>query len=341
MRTKYFMPVLAAVAFLSAGINQARAQVSIALVDIGNAGNAPDKPAWGAYGAVSYDYSIGKYDVTVGQYTAFLNVVAASDPYGLYKESMGTDEKVTGITRTGTSGSYVYAARGDANTPITYVTWFDAARFSNWLANGQGNSTTENGAYTLNGATSGTNCTKNAVNPNTEQAPTFWIPSINEWYKAAYYDPKKDGPELPGYWLYPTMSEAPPGNIWDNRTLPGQANYNSATGTQPYLTPVGTYIESASAYGTYDQGGNVWQWTDQVIDSNRVLRGGAWNSPASALASDYSYGSLPPSDFAIGFRVAGIPEPLEWQMLLVAGAVLLGWRYLLPFVKAKRNGRSG
>ena len=41
----------------------ANAAIMIDLVNVGNAGNAADTTG---YGAVSYDYGIGKYDVTVG-----------------------------------------------------------------------------------------------------------------------------------------------------------------------------------------------------------------------------------------------------------------------------------
>ena len=62
----------------------ARGQITIDTVPIGNPGNANDPTTGNLYGGVAYNYSIGKYDVTVGQYTAFLNAVAATDTYGLY-----------------------------------------------------------------------------------------------------------------------------------------------------------------------------------------------------------------------------------------------------------------
>ena len=132
--------------------------VTIDWVPVGNAGNANDPATGNLYGGVAYNYSIDKYDVTVGQYTDFLNAVAATDTYGLYNTSMATDLNVAGIARSGSSGSYTYSVIGSsANLPITYVSWGDAARFANWLQNGQPTGargrrdTTETGAYTLNG----------------------------------------------------------------------------------------------------------------------------------------------------------------------------------------------
>lgn len=135
---------------------------------------------------------------------------------------MGTDLNVAGISRSGSSGSYEYAVMDNggssANRPITYVSWFDAARFSNWMANGQptgaqGNATTENGAYTLNGATSGVSFTKNTTNPNTGGTVNWWIPSEDEWYKAAYYDPTPGAGGGDNYWRYPPQSDSVPGNV--------------------------------------------------------------------------------------------------------------------------------
>jgi formylglycine-generating enzyme len=136
-------------------------QVSISTIPVGNPGNASD-PAT-RFGAVGYSYRIAKFDVTIGQYTAFLNAVARSDPHGLYNKKMATDLLVAGVSRSGKSGRFSYAAippggavqtsaASTENRPITYVSWFDAARFANWMANGQPSGrqtarTTENGAY--------------------------------------------------------------------------------------------------------------------------------------------------------------------------------------------------
>jgi formylglycine-generating enzyme len=224
------------------------AQMVIQTVLVGNPGNAPDPHVdfdgnSNRYGSVGYRYRIGKYDVTIAQYCRFLNAVAKSDAYGLYNPRMGTDLNVAGIRRSGVAGSRSYAVmdnggRSSANLPITYVSWFDAARFANWMSNGQptglqGVKTTENGAYALLGKTSGI-VRKNAINPNTAAVPTWWIPSENEWYKAAYH--KNDG--VTGhYWLYATRSNTLPANTG----LSG-ANYDSSGYTNEsaiYLTDVG------------------------------------------------------------------------------------------------------
>ena len=226
------------------------APLTIPMVSVGNAGNTSNPSSTGI-GAVAYEYQIGKNEITIRQYATFLNAKAKSDLYGLYNENMGTDLNHAGIIRSGVSGSYKYTVvAGSGQKPITYVSWFDAARFCNWLHNGQGNKSTETGAYPLKGAMSG-------IIRKTKVAK-YWIPSQNEWYKAAYYDPTKDG--LGGYWRYATQADSLNGN---SVGVAGSANYfdgdyvgsgTSAVPTDNALSAVGSYgIVSESYYGTNDQ----------------------------------------------------------------------------------------
>ena len=306
---------------------QAQPLLTIDTVTVGDAGNAADTTT---YGAVAYDFNIGKYEVTIGQYTSFLNAVAATDTYSLYNASMATDLNVAGISRSGASGSYTYAVvnnGGDSsNRPITYVSWFDAARFANWMNNGATNgASTETGAYTLNGATSGVNFTKNA-------GATWWIPSEDEWYKAAYY---KGGGTNAGYWLYPTQSDSAPGNNIGGAA--NQANYyagdyavtqsSTDSDTLNYLTDAGAFSNSDSAYDTFDQGGNVWEWNDAVIGSSRGLRGGSWIGNGYDLQSSDRASSDPSYEGGdVGFRVASVPEPSTAVLVLMGVGALYLWK---------------
>jgi formylglycine-generating enzyme required for sulfatase activity len=301
--------------------------VTIDYVAVGNAGNANDAATGGVYGAVSYAYNISKNETTIAQYAEFLNAVAKTDSYGLYSASM-TTSYINGISRSGVSGSFTYSVATDSgNKPITYVSWFDAARFCNWLQNGQQTGegaalTAETGAYTLSGATSGI-ITKN-VNA------TVWIPTESEWYKAAYYDPNKGGVGVGGYWAQATRSDTITTN---DIGVAGAVNYYDANGYAVYtgsgagtwvITDVGAYgLISASAYGTNDQAGNVWEWNDAVKASSlRGMRGGAWNINSQYyLPASTSQNYAPTYElFDVGFRVAGIPEPSALVLTMLFSA---------------------
>ena len=346
MKRSYLVAALFAVFTLNSSLQATL--ITIDWVTVGDPGNAADTTT---YGGVAYDYQIGKYDVTIGQYTAFLNAVAATDTYSLYNTSMATDLNMAGISRTGSSGSYTYSVinnGGDSsNRPITYVSWWDSARFSNWMANGQptgaqSSTTTENGAYNVNGVTSGSAPGRNTVNPNTSAAPTFYIPTENEWYKAAYYSPVKGGVGSPGYYAYATQSDTAPGNTIGSGA--NQANYyagdfavtqsSSYSASQNYLTDVGAFTNSESFYGTFDQSGNVYQWNDldglAASGSSRGLRGGDWDDgDAVNLSSSGRYMGAPSFEGNyVGFRLASpvaVPEPSTLVMGL-AGIACGGWQ---------------
>jgi formylglycine-generating enzyme required for sulfatase activity len=285
--------------------------MAMSMVTVGNPGNAADAgSSYPGYGAVSYSYQIGAYDVTGSQYTAFLNAVGSTDTYGLYNASMGTDTQAAQISRSGTAGTYTYAVlNSTGNRPISYVSWFDCARFSNWMSNGQPrgaqtSTTTENGTYNVNGATSGNVVAKNVTNPNTGLAPTYRIPLENEWYKAAYYSPNYGGTGVGGYYAFATQSNSAPGTTIGSSA--NQANYNSAIG---HTTDVGSFSGSGSFYGTFDQSGNVSQWNDLdgTAGSSRGLRGGRWNDGNSYyVSSSFRTDGDDPSyeNYFIGFRLA-------------------------------------
>jgi formylglycine-generating enzyme required for sulfatase activity len=319
----------------------ATAQITISKVDVGDPGN-PNDPATGR-GSVAGAYAIGTYEVTLAQYAAFLNAVAKTDTYGLWNANMNADLNVRGISRSGSSGSYTYTVQGDGSRPVTYVSWFDAARFANWLHNGQPTgaqnaSTTEQGAYTLNGAMTGVSITRNAN--------AIWaLPTENEWYKAAYYQPAGAGGDVDDYWLFPTRSNTMPNSRNGSASDPNSANfmfddgidngYNGGyavtqspiySSTQNYLTAAGAFSLASSYYGTYDQGGNVREWTEGVSLTSRIARGGAWNANSDNLRSLNRSVLQPYSEVeSIGFRVVFIPEP-SVGLIAVLGAGLLLWR---------------
>jgi len=302
--------------------------VNIETVPVSNPGNAGELSGAGAggygpdriCGAVGYTYNIGKYEVTAGQYCEFLNAVAATDTYSLYNESMWTSEYGCKIQRSGSSGSYTYSVAADwADRSVNFVSWGDAARFANWLHNGQRTgaqdlSTTEDGAYYLNGAT--TDAELLAVN---READWKWaITSEDEWYKAAYH--KNDG-VTGNYFDYSASSDALPSNDLIDPDPGNNATfyYDDYTIGSPYWrTEVGAHENSESPYGTFDQGGNVWEWNEAVIGSYRGRRAGSFDHSGYYLHASYRNGNYPTiEDYNRGFRVSEVPEPavLAWRSL--------------------------
>ncbi len=332
--------VLTALLLIAAADGAAAQWVDIELVSVGNVGNtgfeagddsiAPQRIC----GAVDYVYGIGKFEITAGQYTEFLNAVAAWDTYNLYNLTMSSyDLGGCQIQRTGDQGSYTYSVPPDwADRPVNFVSWGDAARFCNWLHNGRPTgsedlTTTEDGSYLLNGVMSPEGLLAVTRKPDA----TWVIPTEDEWTKAAYH--KNDG-ATGNYWQYPFMNGAYP-----NGRLPQPDPGNNATVSYwdeeyfafmgppigPYAhSVVGQHVNSLSPYGTFDQAGNVEEWTDTVEpDASwydgvcRILRGGDiysgedpwWIDPLYGPRSTVRIPEGPTGQWAnLGFRVAYLPS---------------------------------
>jgi len=327
---------------LSAGVAPAAV---ISTVPVGDAGNAPNEPYPGllphwSFGDVDHAYRIATYEVTNSQYAEFLNAKAKSDPLQLYDASM-TAQTIGGINRQGSAGNYSYSTKPNmGNKPVNFVTVYDAMRFSNWLHNGQGNGDTESGAYTLTGGA----IPVDPLNIVRNAGARWHLPSMDEWYKAAYYQPAAAGGDADNYWLYPTGTNNVPTQAFINSPTfdianpgPNVANYDSGVN---FVTTVGSAGPlSTSYYGTYDQGGNVSEWTDSIgfdgVSWNRL--GGNYNATDDNMMSTVEIALLGSnSNQTTGFRVASalvVPEPGT----LTLAAAGLGALAIASFKRARRS----
>jgi hypothetical protein len=168
------------------------------MVRVSDINNAADV---NGLGDISYAYYMSKYEITNNEYVEFLNAVAKTDTYELYSSSMSSSG-LGGISRSGSSGNYVYTVKENKNNkPVNSVTWYSCARYCNWLHNGKPTGSgaelsTENGSY---------NMTETYITRNNNAL--FFMLSEDEWHKGAYY---KGGSANAGYWLYATQSNTTP-----------------------------------------------------------------------------------------------------------------------------------
>ena len=299
-------------------------------VTIGDAGNVADttgspNPA----GAVSYEYQMGKYEVSEAMIDAYNAEFGTANSLVITKDTRGVDK------------------------PATSVSWNEAARFVNWLNTSQGFQAAYK--FTTGGVNDNIALWSSAEawqlggeNLYRHKDAHYWLPSMDEWYKAAYYDPNKNS-GLGGYWDYGTGSDTLPTAVVSG-TGSNEAVYNQPIATGP------ADIDRAgglSAFGVMGMSGNVYEWEETTGDltnssgsSGRVIRGGWWASgrlggALSSLARAPIVGTnnAGGSDLYIGFRVASlsssaaVPEP--GSLAIIGSVGLMG----LAYRGTRRTGR--
>lgn len=233
-------------------------------IDVWIPGNPPD-PETGR-GQVAESFSIGQFETTNGEFAEFLNAVDGhgANDFGVYDLRMGADPRGGISFDPSHPRGKKYVPRIDmGNKPVNFVTIQTAMRFVNWLHNGQGSGDTEDGAYDMS-----------AGLPTTRlPGAKFWIPTYDEWFKAAYFDPTINSGNG-GYWVYPTRSNTltlATADDHGNISNPGQdvANHEKRAdwnGLDGNVTTVGSAGPASQSYfGTFDQGGNVREFTELAI----------------------------------------------------------------------------
>jgi formylglycine-generating enzyme required for sulfatase activity len=271
---------------------------------VGDAGNPADSTT--KLGAVAYTYKIGKSEQTVGDYVKFLNAVAKTDPYRLFDPIMAiTRTGSAGSYQYAPKSSPELPIEGVTwLNVVRFANWMNNGQGTAStetgayeLNHGQITSIADKTAVTVGKpkvnigdavvltskdnevsyhtvtSVSDTYFTADfttsqsgfvgwdyvSVPPTHTPNANCWIPSRDEWYKAAYYDPSAIG-LTDRYWRFATRSDTTPKNLLDGAV--SRANvYSNAP------TVVGSYIGSASYYGTLDQTGNVAEFVETVASS--------------------------------------------------------------------------
>ena len=273
-------------------------QFSIDFVQIGNPGNVADvtgrpNPA----GSVAYTYNMGKYEIN-------RDLVDKAKLSGLFGVQMFV---------------FADADRNTGKKPAAGVSWYEAARFVNFLNTISGNTAAYK--FDLNGDFQLWTVGDAGYNPSNlfrNSLAKYFLPSNDEWYKSAYGSPQ-------GTWFdYPTGNDLAP------TAVSGGTNSDTAVYGQDIIADVDN-AGGLSAYGTMAQGGNLREWMetawDKVNDTaheDRTIRGGPWYNPVQNLDSSNQFGSVPDLEEARnGFRVAMVPEPSSFSLLLAGGPVLM------------------
>jgi len=247
-------------------------------VPVGDAGNSADSTG---FGSVEYAYRIGKYEVTNAEYCEFLNAEAKTDRHQLYDVRMAGGEG--GIQRAGKPGGFRYKTKSGWNRkPVSFVTWESCARYANWLTVGDA----DRGPYRIDG---GRVRLPDHAALAARRDLSWVIASENEWYKAAYYDPEKSGG---GYWPFAARGGSAP-----------KCNLNTAA-----ISEVGAFKSASSAYGTFDQNGNLWEYLEGRKGGKVGLRGGSYyhNDRQIYLRSSTRYDVLSAKWPNYGFRVVAL-----------------------------------
>jgi len=291
---------------------------SIKFVEIGNPGNDADNTG---LGAVDYYYNLGKYEISRDQ----INKANSVGALGITLFDLVAPSMQSG-----------YSGNGE-NRPGTGISWYEAAKFVNYLNTSQGKQPAyrfdESGNFQLwnSGAYSGNNRYRH-------KDALFVLPSVDEWYKGAYYDPNRNGIDSGGFWKYPTQSDALPTSVYEG-TSSGTAVYYH-TGSVYFGRSAGPAdIDNAgglSAYGTMAQAGNAHEWmesayfgTNDIENEPRWLRGGSWSGRVTfeIEAAPRVFENNPFAESkTYGFRVAMVPEPSSLSLMLAGGAVLMAGR---------------
>jgi hypothetical protein len=267
---------------------------TIDFVPIGNAGNAADTTG---YGAVPYSYRMGAHEI-----------------------SQDAIDKATASGMTD-----VTAGPWTGDQPAANLNWYEAAAFVNFLNTSSGKTAAydlswSGAAWSMALWSSEQAWTAGGTNLYRNKDAYYFLPSENEWYKAAY-----DNAAGSAYFTYPTGSSTAPTAVASGANA-GEAVYGQAMSNVPAAVEMAGGL---SPYGTMGQGGNVWEWTETALsgDNNsatnvRTIRGGGWTSLEGQLSSSFrSSNGFPDGERTfIGFRVASVPEPSTYALLLAAAA---------------------
>ena len=279
-------------------------------------GDTLDYTAWGSNQkpihtvVLTYDFYIGIWEVTVGEFLEFLNGVGVPES-GFYNGHEIIENDVETCEYYYAGGAHRLKYPGKIDYPVTHITWWGAIEYCNWLSRKMGVSE----AYD----TSDGSLLNSSGNPTTDisQVEGYRLPTEAEWEYSARGAQNDYATDVD----YKFSG----GNVLNNV---GWYSGNSTNATYPIAAGKGTHEKKGKApneIGLYDMSGNVWEWCHDWYkgtyyyesplenpigppsnpDEQRIIRGGGWNNTenfnrvAMRTGQYVNFGS-----YSLGFRVA-------------------------------------
>lgn len=289
---------------------------------------APNNPAYqggdkgrlAGRGSVSYEYRISRTEITSAQYMEFLNTFLArwsDDFYGVQYVSYSGFSTAIGGSQAFVLNEHL---TDPANVPVHGISWRAAAMYCNWLHNDKQPTlaAVSSGAYDIStfGWTDEFSFTDQ---PTHSPGAKYWIPTLDEWLKAAHFDPNGYGPGQPRWWNYSNTSDTAPVS-----GLPGVGETSAGLERGPdypdwpeYI-PLRSYPQTRSPWGLLDLSGGAAEWTEEILypefPRNRVADGApaGGNYYEGYLDRIDRYASSLPSSAAgaASLRIASsVPQP--------------------------------
>ena len=233
-------------------------------------------------------YSIAETELTYALYKRIRDWAVASE--------QGATRYELNLGRAGSAGGDGGAGDGNANHPVTNISWYDSVKFANALSEYCGLTPVYlNGSAVMRTGT---------ANPTLSTAANgFRLPESNEWELAARYigDMNNDGDIKDSGEYYPGNYASGATDDLNNAPATGEVAWYGTNSNNRTNSVKG---KTANALGLYDMSGNVWEWAYDPIGYNRVIRGGAWNSFTRNIQVGYAYIGFPSNgSIVVGVRL--------------------------------------
>ena len=286
------------------GVNQFNIDFVPISGDSGNLGSWPAGSGYTFSGVNHGDYRMGKLEISNDQWTKF-------------QTTYGT---VTGSPSDAYDENPYWV---DTDNPTNNVSWYEAAQFINWLNIDSGHVV----AYKFTG-TQGTSGYSpgvwetgdigyNASNPYRNRNAYYFLPTEDEWVKAAYWN----GTNIQSY----ATKEGDTLHKGDGASGTGWNYIDTGWPTGPNAPwTVGSGSEELN--GTFDMMGNAWEWMegpysgDYILDSIRGMRGGSYTDYYENDLRNHYYPDA--ESYGVGFRIASVPEPCTLLLLGIGGLLI-------------------